>query len=103
MKRGGRRPRTKGEPAFYDEMKKRAGISVTPKALEGFDERAAAWDVSKSELIERIGRGIIPLLSPQEVDRLGESSASTKPRSMSNSPGKGSTKGEKPKENRQHN
>lgn len=76
---------------------------MTPKALEGFDERAAAWDVSKSELIERIGRGIIPLLSPQEVERLGESSASTKPRLVSNSTGKGSTKGEKLKENRQHN
>ena len=103
MKRGGRRPRTKGEPAFYEEMKKRAGISVTPTALEGFDERAAAWDVSKSELIERIGRGIIPLLSPQEVERLGESLASTKPSSMSNSKDLGSTKGEKLKENRQHN
>lgn len=103
MKRGGRRPRTKGEPAFYEEMKKRAGISVTPTALEGFDEHAAAWDVSKSELIERIGRGIIPLLSPQEVERLGESLTSTKPSSMSNLTGKGSIKDEKPKENRQHN
>jgi len=99
MKKGGRRPRTKGEPAFYEEMKKRAGISVTPTALEGFDEHAAAWDVSKSELIERIGRGIIPLPSPQEVERLGESLTSTKPNSLSNSMGKGSTKGEKPKEN----
>ena len=82
MKRGGRRPRNKGEPAFYDEMKKRVGISVTPTALEGFDEHATTWDVSKSELIERIGRGIIPLPSPQEVERLGASSANTKPNSL---------------------
>ncbi len=81
MKKGGRRPRTKGEPAFYNEMKKRAGVSVTPTAMEGFDRHAAAWNVSKSELIERIGRSIIPLPSPQEVERLGESLASTKPTS----------------------
>lgn len=92
MKKGGRRSRIKGEPAFYDEMKKRVGMTLTPTAIEGFDKHAAAWDVSKSELIERIGRGIIPLLSPQEVERLGESSANIKPSSMSNSTGKGSIK-----------
>ncbi len=78
MKKGGRRPRTKGEPAFYDEMKKRVGMTLTPTAIAGLDEHAAIWDVSKSELIEQIGRSIIPLPSPQEVKRLGESSASTK-------------------------
>jgi hypothetical protein len=59
------------EPAFYDEMKKRVGISVTPTALEGFDEHATTWDVSKSELIERIGRGIIPLQSPRRSSAWG--------------------------------
>jgi hypothetical protein len=73
MKKGGRRPRTKGEPAFYNEMKKRVGMTLTPTAMAGLDEHATAWDVSKSELIEQIGRSIIPLHSPQEVERLGES------------------------------
>jgi hypothetical protein len=72
MKKGGRRPRTKGEPAFYDEMKKRVGLTLTPTALEGLDEYATLWGVSKSELVEQIGRGIIPILSPQEVKDRGE-------------------------------
>ncbi len=37
MKKGGRRSRIKGEPAFYDEMKKRVGMTLTPTAIEGFD------------------------------------------------------------------
>jgi len=96
MKKGGRRPRTKGEPAFYDEMKKRVGMTLTPTAIEGLDYHANVWNVSKSELVEQIGRGIIPLPRPQEVERLGESSANTKPNSLSNSKDLGSTKGEKP-------
>lgn len=75
---------------------------MTPTALEGFDEHANTWNVSKSELIERIGRGIIPLPSPQEVERLGEFSITQLPDSVSNSTGEGSIKGEKPKENKQH-
>ncbi len=98
-RKGGKR--SKGEPAFYDEMKRRVNIALTPTGFNGLDNLAEAWGLSKSELIERIGRGIIPLPSPQEVERLGESSANTKPNSLSNSKELGSTKGEKPKENKQ--
>jgi hypothetical protein len=87
------------EPAFYDEMKKRVGISVTPTALEGFDEHATTWDVSKSELIERIGRGIIPA-KPQEVERLGNPQQ-YKAQLLDQLNGLGQYKGRKAKEDKQ--
>jgi len=93
--------RYKNEPALYDELKRRLNLTLTPTAIEGLDGRAQEWDLSKSELVEQIGRGIILLLSAQEVERLGESSANTKPNSWSNSTDSGSTKGEKPEENKQ--
>jgi len=96
MKKGGRRSRIKGEPAFYDEMKKRVGMTLTPTAIEGLDHHANIWNVSKSELVEQIGRVIIPLPSPEEVKRLEESSASTKPNPFELLNELGSTKGEKP-------
>lgn len=70
MKKGGKRPRTKGEPAFYDEMKKRVNLTLTPTSIEGLDELAEAWGVSRSELMERIGRGVIPVPKPEEVNQL---------------------------------
>lgn len=73
--------RYKNEPALYNELKRRLNLTLTPTAIEGLDGRAKEWDLSKSELVEQIGRGIITLPSPQEVERLGESSASTKPNS----------------------
>jgi len=53
--------KAKGEPAFWEEMKTRHSISVTPAGIKGLDELAKARDLSRSELIERIGRGVIPL------------------------------------------
>ena len=93
--------RYKNEPALYDELKRRLNLTLTPTAIEGLNGRAQEWDLSKSELVEQIGRGIILLLSPQEVERLGEFSITQPPNSVSNSTGEGRIKGEKPKENKQ--
>ena len=52
---------TKGRGDYYDEPKKKQTFSLTPTAIEGLDKLAAPLDISRSELVERIGRGIIPL------------------------------------------
>ncbi len=81
---------------MYDEHKKRVNISLTPTAVERLDALAGSMDVSRSELIEQVARGTIPLRINDLAHRLGESSANTKPNSLSNSKDLGSTKGEKP-------
>lgn len=88
-------------PEMYDEHKKRVNISLTPTAVERLDALAGSMDVSRSELIEQVARGTIPLQINDQAHRLGESLANTKPNSLINSKGLGSTKGEKPKENKQ--
>jgi hypothetical protein len=52
---------TKGRGDYYDEPKKKQTFSLTPTAIEGLDKLAAPLDISRSELVERIGRGIISL------------------------------------------
>lgn len=86
---------------MYDEHKKRVNISLTPTAVERLDALAGSMDVSRSELIEQVARGTIPLLTNNKAHRLGESSANTKPDSVLKSTDKNSMKGEKPKENKQ--
>jgi hypothetical protein len=53
--------RTKGIPEIHDELKTRVNLSLTPKAVEGLDALAKELLMSRSELVERVGRGIIPL------------------------------------------
>jgi hypothetical protein len=55
------RKRTKGVPDLHDELKTRVNLSLTPKAVEGLDTRATELLLSRSELVERIGRGLIPI------------------------------------------
>jgi hypothetical protein len=63
----------------HGQTKKNAGIALTQDALNGLDEIAAQFGVSRSptagvspsHLIEMIGRKQIPLVG-QEVFRLGE-------------------------------
>jgi len=52
----------RGQPEMYDQIKKRACISITPKAAEGLDILSQERKVSRSELVEQIGRGIIQLI-----------------------------------------
>ncbi|MBD3881715.1 ribbon-helix-helix protein, CopG family [Phormidium tenue FACHB-886] len=53
--------RTRGIPELHDELKKRVNFSLTPKAVEGLDLLATDRGLSRSELIEQIGRRRIPL------------------------------------------
>ncbi|MEH2334945.1 MAG: ribbon-helix-helix protein, CopG family [Nostoc sp.] len=53
--------RVKGVPELQDEMKTRVNLSITPTAIQKLDLMAAQRGISKSELVERIARGQIPL------------------------------------------
>ena len=51
----------RGIPELWDELKRRCTIALTPTAITGLDQLAKQRKLSRSELIERIGRGLIPL------------------------------------------
>lgn len=61
----------KESPKSYSEAKeRRVSASLTPTGYQGLNELAQARGVSISELMERIGRGLIAL--DREKPRLGE-------------------------------
>lgn len=68
---------TKGQPEMWDELKGRYTLTVTPTGIKGIDAIAEKLGVSRSELVERIGRGIIPLQLDdlQEFDLVERKSA----------------------------
>lgn len=51
----------KDVPEMYDEVKKRVNLALTPTGIEGLDAIADSIDLSRSELVERIGRKLIPV------------------------------------------
>ncbi len=62
----------RGQPEVYDELKKIASFSITPTAQSGLDKLSEQFNISRSELIERIGRGILTITEiPTEVDSNG--------------------------------
>lgn len=54
--------RVKGEPALHSEMKKTRAIVLTDTAIELFDKKAQALNISRSELIEGLARGEITMI-----------------------------------------
>lgn len=56
----------RGVPEMYDEIKKRFSICLTPIAHQKLTNLAQKKSLSLSELLERIGRGIIPLVSEED-------------------------------------
>lgn len=57
----------RGKPELYDEIKKIVSIGITPTALAGLDELSQKRSISRSELIERIGRQLIELIDLEVV------------------------------------
>ncbi|MGH1394626.1 MAG: hypothetical protein ACRAVC_11410 [Trichormus sp.] len=49
----------KDVPELYDEVKKRVNLALTPTGIDGLDAIADSMDLSRSELVERIGRKLI--------------------------------------------
>ncbi len=73
----------KGVPELHDEVKKRVNLSLTPTAIAGLDKLSQELNLSRSELVEQIGRGLIPLaeqrsLSEEFVISLTQSLSITK-------------------------
>ncbi|NJN13665.1 MAG: ribbon-helix-helix protein, CopG family [Richelia sp. RM1_1_1] len=56
----------------HGEIKKQVSVGLTPSSVEGLDKQAQRLGISRSQLIEMIGRGEISL---SHVDKqiLGES------------------------------
>jgi len=53
--------RVKGVGALHNEPKKRYSITLTPTCVANLDAIAKKRGISRSELVEQIGRGLIPL------------------------------------------
>ncbi|WP_190707523.1 hypothetical protein [Nodosilinea sp. FACHB-141] len=49
---------------MYGEAKKRRQLMATDEGWDGFKALATSMDLSASELVERLGRGTIPLEPP---------------------------------------
>jgi len=60
-RKGGRR--VKGEGAIYSETKKFVTFTLTPSGIAHLNELADQYDLSRSEFVEQIARGVIPLSS----------------------------------------
>ncbi len=59
---------TRGRAEMYDEVKGTKTLSLTKTAVQGLDRQAKALGISRSELVERIGRGAISLVIPLGSD-----------------------------------
>ena len=57
----------KGIGEIYSETKKVVSVAITPTGLNGLDALALQLDISRSELVERIGRGIIKVQLEQSL------------------------------------
>ena len=58
---------SQGYPELYDEVKKRVNLSLTPTAIAGLDKLSQELNLSRSELVEQIGRGLIPLAEQRSL------------------------------------
>lgn len=59
----------RGIPQIHEEVKKKISVSVTPSAIKGLDTLAKKYQLSRSELIEQIGRGSIWLTVPDDLTK----------------------------------
>ena len=51
----------RGCPEIYDELKKPTAVGLTPTAIAGLDEISKELGISRSELVERIGRKVLEI------------------------------------------
>ncbi len=65
----------RGQPEIYNELKKITSFSITPTARLGLKQLSEQLNISCSELIERIGRGLLTINENElktEVDEKSE-------------------------------
>ncbi|QSV62804.1 MAG: hypothetical protein HEQ26_08595 [Dolichospermum sp. DL01] len=60
--------RTKNQPVFYEELKKRRNIMVTNTAWENLIKASNSLEISVSELIERVGRNMYGDIKKDDCD-----------------------------------
>ena len=58
----------RGVGDYWDEMKHKYTLALTPSSVANLDAIASQLDISRSELVERIGRGIIGLKLDEDVE-----------------------------------
>lgn len=58
--------RVRGEGVLYDQKKETITASLTPTGRDGLDAIAKSWNLSRSELLERIGRGMLQVSAVQQ-------------------------------------
>ncbi len=68
---------TKGQGELYDKPKKVVALSLTLDGVDGLDQMALQMGLSRSELVEQIGRRVIPVgpkasLPEKNTDSLGK-------------------------------
>jgi hypothetical protein len=54
----------KGEPIFWDELKERINLSLTPTAIANLTQIAEEENLTRSEVLERILRGMLQVNPP---------------------------------------
>jgi metal-responsive CopG/Arc/MetJ family transcriptional regulator len=52
---------TAGVGDIYESPKKRVNLMLTDEVLQALDQRAKELNISRSEVVERFGRGLIGL------------------------------------------
>ena len=52
----------RGQPEIHDEVKKPVSFSITPTAQLGLARFSKQLNISRSEFIERIGRGLLTIV-----------------------------------------
>lgn len=65
---------TRGREVMYDEYKKDVTVTLTPTAAQNLSKMAKARKLTRSEFLEKIGRGEISVES--KVEMMGECLAS---------------------------
>ena len=51
----------RGQPELYDELKRCFSVALTPTGASRLDALARSFNLSRSELVEQVARGQIPL------------------------------------------
>lgn len=57
----------RGCPEMYDELKKTTTLALTQTAISGLDEISSEMGVSRSELVERIGRKLLEIATVKDA------------------------------------
>ena len=60
----------RGIPQKYSQLTKHTSVSLTPDGRLGLDAIASQIQISRSELVERIGRGLIKIIQPDRIERI---------------------------------